>query len=127
MNALSLNLMVKLIMRSKIKTTELNNKMLDVLNEKYGSSYAKKVLSAIDVEYQLMSSSISGKLQNTKATLFKANTQMTLFKDLFADNIINTEELGKLSDYELSLSDNNVDAFIKHLKVINLLCNHGNI
>ncbi|MDO8955135.1 MAG: amino acid adenylation domain-containing protein [Gammaproteobacteria bacterium] len=84
--------------------------------EGYEDVYIKKVLSAWESEAGLSNQTISSPLEHAEVILYKAN----LVDDRF-------DKLKALSQYFVSISDNNVGQIVKKLTLVTLNCHHGNI
>ena len=94
------------------------NMKAHMISEGYEEEYVNKVILASEAEIEISKQAISGMLKHSKIILFKA---------LEEDERIDYEGRQESWKHIQSLKSNNIELFTKNIKVIDMVCNHGNI
>jgi amino acid adenylation domain-containing protein len=84
----------------------------------YDQEYVERVIRASSAESDIVKQPISGRLTYSDVLLYKA---------LEADTRIDYEGRNEMYQHILELPDNNIQPFVKNLKIVHLPCHHGNI
>ncbi len=103
----------------KLKRKEFDSKQRtkdNYIQAGFDPSYIERVMLAFYEEINILNSQLTGHLNDTQVILFKA---MQVGPRPQMDD--------ELSRHMLSLKDNNLSAYCKKLKIINLPCSHYNI